>query len=452
MQLREHQLEGVEVLAREERYLLADKMGLGKTATVLKTLERLNSFPTLVVATKSALGVWEYEAKQWLGMPCAIYSGPPHKRQEAWNTFIENRLPFLITNYAFIEEVAKRRSKWLAIVADEIHLGGLLNHRTQTYKKFKKLLNSKYLFLVTGSPMRKSPADLYAPLHLIAPKDFPSYWAFVNKHCVVLEGSYGKEIEPIPAKPTEFRSLVRKYMLRRTEVPGLPDKFRWPLPIYMTPKQEALYKMLTEEMITEAEGQLILTPTVVAQLVRLRQLLVSPLLLGFSEKGAILEVLPDIVESEFREGNSVAIFTPFRGAVSLFAEELQKVSDYVGCIVGGMDHRKLTEAYTTFQTYKSPRKVMICTVASSTSFTIHAASAAYFAGCEWDFNTNEQAEQRLHRQGQTKTVRVYYMMHRGTIDEYVVDTVITKKASIDVVLGPEQLLPINYASHRITGT
>lgn len=445
VELKPHQVEGVEVLVREKRHILGDKMGLGKTATVLKTLERLQAFPTLVVATKNALGVWEYEAELWLDMPVAIYSGPPHKREQAWNSFIENQLPILVTNYAFIEEVAKRKSKWPAIVADEIHLAGLLNHKSQTFKKFKSLLRSPCLFLVTGSPMRKNPADLFAPFHLLYPKQFPSYWAFVNKYCIVIQDSFGertvRSIEPLPKNPTEFREIARKYILRRTEVPGLPSKQRFPLPIRMTPKQEELYVEMAEEMIAAVDDNAIIAQNPMVRDMRLRQLLVSPLLLGFKDKGAILETLPEFVQSEYREDNAVAVFTPFREAALLIAEELKKVSDFVGVITGGMDYRKITDTYKHFQSLETKKKAMVCTVASSTSFTIHEANVAYFAGCEWDFNMNEQAEKRLHREGQTKTVRIYYMMHRDTIDEHVIETVINKKIGIDVVLGPEHLLP-----------
>jgi SNF2 family DNA or RNA helicase len=452
LELKPHQIEGIDILVRHGRFLLADKAGLGKTATVLKAVEKLQAFPALVLAPKNALGVWESEAEQWLDMPVAIYSGPPKWRKQAWLRFVENQLPFLVANYAFIEEISKLKSTWPIIIADEIHLAGLLNHKSQTFRRFKNLLRSKYLFLVTGSPMRKNPADLYAPLHLIAPKDFPSYWKFVYQHCVVIEEPFGKTIEPLPKNPTAFRAMVKRYMLRRSELPDLPPKQRFPLPIIMTPKQEELYIEMAEEMIAAMDNQIAIAPNPMVRDMRLRQLLVSPLLLGFKDKGAILETLPEFVWTEYREDNAVAVFTPFREAVPLIVDELKKVSDFVGTITGGMSYKAISDTYKHFQSLSTKRKAIVCTIASSTSFTIHEANVAYFAGCEWDFNMNEQAEKRIHREGQKKNVRIYYMMHRGTIDEHVIDIVINKKVGIDVVLSPEHLLPINYKRRLVQQT
>lgn len=442
LELRQYQKEGVEELAASGRHLLAYGMGLGKTPTILKTLEKLDAFPALIVATKNALGVWEYEAERWLDIPSAVYSGKPKERELAWQRFKQYKLPLLITNYAFLDEIYQRQPKWKAVCADEIHLAGLLNHKTKTFAKFRRL-QSPYLYLITGSPMRKNPADLFAPLHLLYPQQFPSYWQFVNKYCVTFKTPFGLEIEPIPKQPAKFKQFVKQYMLRRTKeqvLHDLPNKLRYPFPVEMTEKQSKIYEQLLEEMMAMDDGEFIITPNSIARDIRLRQLLVSPLLLGFKDKGAILETLPLQVESEYDEGNSVVVFTPFREGVNLIAAELSKISDFVGTIRGGMDYKDIHATSQKFQSLSIPNKAMVCTVASSTSFTIHAASAAYFAGCEWDYFMNEQAEDRIHRIGQTKMVRCYYFLHNGTVDRHVIDVVINKKIGIDWVLRPEEEL------------
>jgi len=445
--LRPYQLEGIKVLTSSGRHLLADTMGLGKTVTVLKSVEQLQSFPCLIVATKNALGVWESEIEKWLGMESVIYSGPPVKREQAWQDFTSHDVPFIVTNYAFIGEIANRKPWWPTIVADEIHLAGLLNRKTQTFNKFKKDLASRYLFLVTGSPIRKTPADLWAPFHLLHPKRFPSYWKFVSEHCIVIKTQFGTEIETWPKDPINFRKLAKGYMLRRTKeqvAQDLPKKIRSKLPMEMTPKQARLYVQLAEEMIAEAGDEFIIASSSLTRDTKLRQLLVSPKLLGIQEKGAALEALPEILESEFAEGNAVAIFTPYRAAASLIADEIRKYCDFVGIIKGDLSHDQIAETARAFQASKTHRKVMVCTIKSSTSFTIHAASAAYFIGYEWDFNQNEQAEDRLHRLGQKKMVRCYYLMHKDTLDEHVMEVVSKKKAGADLVLKPEHLLPERY--------
>lgn len=451
LKLRPYQVEGVKILTSSGRHLLADTMGLGKTATVLKSVDELGGYPTLVVATKNALGVWESEIKKWLGKQSVIYSGPPSRRQKAWEDFIAYSLPFIITNYAFVEEITQRKSSWPTIVADEIHLAGLLNRNTVTFERFKKL-KSRYLFLMTGSPIRRSPADLWAPFNLLYPKQFNSYWQYVNKYCVTIKTKFGTEIESRPKNVLEFREMARRYMLRRTKeqvATDLPPKIRSMMPLEMTEKQRRLYTQLAEEMIANTDGELIVASNQLSMMTQLRQLLVSPLLLGVKEKGAALETLPEIVESEFSEGNSIAIFTPFRAAVGLIADELNRLPkdirpEFVGRILGTLSHDEITNTACRFQSLKTYRKVMVCTIKSSTSFTIHDASASYFIGYEWDFNQNEQAEDRLHRLGQKKTVRCYYTMHKDSLDDRVMEVISMKKAGANIILKPEHLLPERY--------
>ncbi|HOP53924.1 MAG TPA: SNF2-related protein [Bacillota bacterium] len=451
LELRPYQLEGIKVLTSSGRHLLADTMGLGKTVTVLKSIDELDAYPALIVATKNALGVWESEISKWLGKQVVIYSGPPHQRVKAWEDFVTHRIPFVITNYAFVEEITRRKLQWPTIVADEIHLAGLLNRKTVTFKRFKQL-KSRYLFLVTGSPIRRNPADLWASFHLLDPKRFNSYWQYVNKYCVTIKTPFGTEIESRPKDVKEFRQMAHQYMLRRTKeqvAADLPPKIRSAIPLEMTAKQRKLYTQLAEELIAESDGEFIIASNQLSAITKLRQLLVSPLLLNVNDKGAALEALPELVESEFSEGNSIAIFTPYRAAVNLIADELSKLPkdirpDFIGKILGTLSYSEIADAARRFQAAKTYKKVMVCTIKSSTSFTIHDASAAYFVGYEWDFNQNEQAEDRLHRIGQKKTVRCYYIMHKDSLDDRVMEVISTKKAGANIMLKPEHLLPERY--------
>lgn len=449
MELRPYQVEDVDVLVNRKRVLVAHAMGLGKTAIVLTALEKLNAFPALVIATKNALGAWEQEANQWLHKEAAIYSGSPKKRKFAWDEFVGGAKLILITNYAFVEEIAERVSRWPALVADEIHLAGLLNKDTQIFKRFNSTISSEVLYLVTGSPIRKTPADLWAPLHLLYPKQFPSYWQFVGRHCITIKDTFGTSIEPRPKNVIQFRDMLQPYMIRRLKSKDLPPKIRQSIPLEMTPLQERMYVQLAEDLLAQHGNDLIIASSVLTRDTKLRQLLVSPMLLGINDKGAILEALPSWIESEFAEGNSVAIFTPYRRGATLIAEELNKLPkairpQYVGVIMGQMKHEAITATTRQFQHLKTHKKVIVCTIRSGTSFTITDASAGYFAGYEWDFNHDEQAEDRMHRIGQDKLVRCYYPMHKNTLDERVMEVISRKKTEADIILLPEHLLPGRY--------
>ena len=73
--------------------------------------------------------------------------------------------------------------------------------------------------------------------------------------------------------------------------------------------------------------------------------------------------------------------------------------------------------------------VMIITVAGAEGIDLFSASDIIFAEREWTPAREEQAESRLHRNGQKNPVNAYYIVAKGTIDEKF-DKLIRQKRSV----------------------
>src|SRR5690625_5390195 len=103
-------------------------------------------------------------------------------------------------------------------------------------------------------------------------------------------------------------------MVRRTKkavAPELPAKQRGMLSVEMSERQRALYQEITEEMIAELDnGDLVVTPNAITKLLRLRQVLVSPQLLGDSDVGGALPALAEFLELELAEIGRAHVCTP----------------------------------------------------------------------------------------------------------------------------------------------
>lgn len=278
MELRPYQQENVDFLTKRHRAILADEPGLGKTLSTLTTIKSLGigSGPILVVAApKVALGVWRDEAKKWYNLDSMIFSGdiPPHKRKGLLEAFEEETIPLLIISYPMLSTILKWRRGWQAIICDEIHLGGLLNRNTVAHKSLKKFAY-RYLFLLTGTPIRRGPQDLFAPLQLIDPFAFSSYWRFVYQHCIVIEGQFGKSIESKPKEPKAFKQMLGTYLIRHTKkesLKDLPPKIRQALKLTMNKEQAKVYQELCDEMIAECGDNLLMVQNEAVKLIRLRQ-------------------------------------------------------------------------------------------------------------------------------------------------------------------------------------
>lgn len=427
--LRDYQQEAVDRLTERHRMILGDEQGLGKTAVALVSLLKQIRVGAqiLILCPDVALGTWRRELKKWFGedAPTLIYSGrsKPHERRILWNEFVENKPVLLIATYAMIDEISQLQTMWQGIVCDEYHKAGLMNHKTQTFKKFKRL-HSRYLVMVTGTPIRKGPQDLYAPLHLINPTKFSNYWRFVNTYCIVTKEYFGYTIEKRPKNPQQFVEMLKPYLIRRTKkkvLKELPPIERQPLYMQMTPKQAEYYEELAEHGVLETPSGLVLCANEAVKIIRLRQLLVTPKIFGFDEPGIGLKTLKEVVGDSFEGGRSVAICTPFKSGADIIAHEIsQGIADSVYTIHGDVkqDPRTIADA---FQEDPRVRKAIVYTVSSGMSWDAYTASDCYFLGAEWSAIDNRQAEARLHRMGQEKSVNVYYMINEDTIDDAIVD-------------------------------
>jgi len=456
LKLRPYQQADIEFLTNTTRAINANDPGLGKTVEVLTARKRLGEGLTLIVGPKSSTGVWQIEAQQWYEQDSIIYSGTTAQRRRKWQEFQRSKCKILIVSYRLLEEVRLLQATWWMIIADEAHLGGLLNRKTDAWKAISHL-KSKHLYLITGTPVRRGPHDLWALLTLLDEDKFLSYWGFVGKYCISINNGFGKVIEGKPKDPIEFKEMLSHYMVRHLKkdvLEDLPDKIRQVVPIEMVDRQEKLYNELAENMVATITGDsgledLIVTPNVAVQYLRLRQLLVTPQLLGSTIVGGALEALAELVDTEFSVGRMVAIFTPFRAAIPFIMQAL----DPLKCtmfIIHGEIHDLPNDVARRFQESKAERRVLISTIKAGISFTAHAASTAFFLGYEWSSQQNKQAEDRLHRFGQRSCVHIKYLLHSGTVDEAVMHRLDEKQMAENWILSPEEVLQTMHLSRKST--
>jgi len=431
LELRRYQQEGIAYLTRYKRTILADEQGVGKTPQALVAARNLTQGRILVVAPKTAAEVWIDHAADWLGEEAKTYQGMTRAYEDLDNASI------VVTNYHLLKEVVARHPHWSLIIYDEAHK--LRNRERKTLYGVASKVSSMYLFFLTGTPIFSSAADLWPLLHIINPKYFQSYWGFARTWTHIHQEQYGPrtvtKVEGVK-DPKRLQYLLNKegFMIRRLKrdvMPELPPKQRVEWTLQMNPRQATAYKQLTKELFIELEGtkegQILLVPSKLALITRLRQLLVSPRLLGLDFEGAAIEALTEqLGESQ----DAALVFTPFAEALPLLEEAMAKIGRETRTIRGGMNERKLDENIKWFQSYRGSREpVLLSSLLMGTSWTATRATQAYFLGYDWSPSNNFQAEDRLHRFGQKSATTVYYYVHRGTVDEHLMD-ILDKKVTV----------------------
>lgn len=441
LSLRPYQAEGLDFLVDHRKAALFDEPGLGKTMQALLAMRDLApNGQLLVVATGDATGVWQDEAALWLGEEAGVYSGLKPAEAELDRSLV-------ITNYHRLATSLTAR-RWTGVIFDEAQ--ALRNRKTRTlFATVRKAYDQQRTglwrvpsFFLSGTPIVKAAGDLWPILHLIDKRAWSSYWKFVQRHAIVWQDSHGWHVEGVQNTPRLWAE-VGPHCLRRTvdEVqPDLPPLVRQRVRLKMTPAQARLYYDLEDDWIAEIEatGGLLLAPTVLALETRLRQILVTPRLVGADEDGAALDSLVEIA------GNGTkpfVAFTAYPSAFPYFEHALAKVGRPTFQVQGGMGAQLALEIKGFKEAAKAGRSpILIASVHMAKAWDVaQYTNEDYVLGADWNGTTMTQAESRLRRGGQLSTVFSRYLCHEGTIDFHVLDVFTGKLTLAKVILDRARL-------------
>lgn len=440
-EIRPYQLDGIELLTTNRRALLADEPGVGKTMQALLSMRYLvPRGRILVVATGDAVGIWEDQIAEWLEEDSFHYYGlkPDPSALEVEDGFV-------ITNYSRMQ--AALELPWDGVIFDECQM--LRNRNTTSlFKAVRAALGkARYdkvpIFFLSGTPVVKHVGDLWPILYMIDRKRWGSYWAFVGRYAIVWTDRFGWHVEGITNVSGLWADLA-SVALRRTKAqvqPYLPPKVRQRVPLEMSPRQATAYRQIEEEMMADIDGgALLLAPSVLAREMRLRQLLVSPKLIGINDAGA---AIPAVAGAASQHMRPIVVYTPFREALPIIEAAMHKTARRPSFLIhGGMGyrfHETIGRFHEAAKAGAAP--VLVATVQMGKSWSASTVSyEAYFVGFDWNATTMTQAEDRLAREGQLDTVFARYFVHKDTHDLDQLEIVAGKRRLADVIMDRRKAL------------
>jgi SNF2 family DNA or RNA helicase len=172
-----YQREGVACLVAAGRALLADDMGLGKTVQAIAACEVLRgrgeASHVVIVTPASLKHQWAMEIEALAHRQAAVVGGGAQLRRQA----LESDAPYKILSY---ELTWRELSRLRALDADILILDEAQrakNFRTKTAATLRAL-PSRFLFVLTGTPVENRLDDLYSLLQLIDPEVLGPLWRF----------------------------------------------------------------------------------------------------------------------------------------------------------------------------------------------------------------------------------------------------------------------------------
>ena len=459
------QMSSVRFLSTARRCILGHEMGTGKTPISCVALDYVDASKVLIVCPNSVKWSWVDHLRKWSSqrniyvLESALVPGNPGAFVLAGNTrdredHIAKTLTLcdecvLIVNYAQlrIHQKTFKAFDYDVIIADEAHR--VNNRKAQQTEAFVSVArHAAYVWMLTGTPVRNRYTDLYTLLSVCDTNRFSSYWNFVNIYMQSVPGLFGG-VEIIGLKdPERFNSMLSTFMYRVTKkeaMPQLPDKYYQDYRLVMVPKQHKLYAQMEQEFLISIEKQLedgnkletiLRAPNVAAQLIRLRQICLTPEILGGPPESAKLEALKEIIEDL---DGSFIIFTCFRKFIPYIQELLDSMDIPYGEIVGGQPSWERAEAERDLNSGKV--RAIIGTIQSmGEGLNLQAASTAIFCDIDWVPAVNYQAEDRIHRGSITESPTIIRLFHPGTVEADIRSTCRRKGKIIEETTGQVEVI------------
>lgn len=452
----EHQILGVRKMAKMDSFLLADEMGLGKSlqALTVSAVHFNSGYAERIIVVCPATLKWNWlaEIEQFTHFTATVLDGSPKQREAQLDKFDErdadeNPLTdILIVNYEQVGAHLKRLNQLCFDIAifDEAHYIKSYNSK-RTVACLK--LQAYWSFVLTGSPMLNRVDELWPLLHRIDPERFPSWWRFVNRFAVY--GGYkDKQIIGVKNKP-ELNLILSDpdsgVMIRRlkSEVLDLPEKQHITTTVHLTAKQRKYYnEALNDLKVSMPEGQDDLEiENALVKFLKLKQVCGTLRALGpdFPDESAKLDAAVEEYLQLWEAGEKVVIFTQFRDVQDCFIQRLEKSKEFKGTVYRLAGDVKMPDRQPIIEKWKNsknPDPLVAMLQVASVGLNLTVSSHAFFLDELYVPKLNEQAEDRLHRIGASKTqpIQIHHYICADTIESRIQQILRAKRKLFDSLI------------------
>ncbi len=414
-------------------------MGLGKTVITLTAVNDLkyNRFEinkVLVIAPKKvAEATWSKEAAKWdhlKHLRISLVLGSEKQRIRALNTpadlYIINR-----ENVVWVVEYYRNAWPFDMVVIDESS-----SFKSHQAKRFKALTwvrpHIKRLVELTGTPAPNGLIDLWAQLYLLDEGErlgkrigqFRERYFDPDKRNAQQVFSYA----PKPGADEVIRQLIGDICIsmKAEDYLQLPDIITDDIPVMLDAAALRQYRQLEREMLLQVDESTIDVGTAVALSNKLLQLCNGAV---YDDAGAAVEIHRCKIEAfleliEQLNGQPALVFYNFKHDLARLEAALQK---------SGLRVRRLNGPQDETDWNNLQIDILLA----------HPASCAYglnlqdggnhviWFGLSWSLELYQQANKRLHRQGQTQKVIVHHLVVDGGRDEDVIAALNDKGATQD---------------------
>jgi SNF2 family DNA or RNA helicase len=458
----EHQKTALQKSWDKESYAFFMEMGTGKTKVAVDNIAllRLHKGITgvLIIAPKSVYTVWAYDEIEKHMSPDVKYStyiwniDKPKRLKEAYK--INKDLTIFCMN---VEALSTTRGYKAAVEYLTKHKAITIIDESTTIKNHKAIRTnnvlklgsfSKYRRILTGSPVTKSPLDLYTQCDFLNPSHlgFSSYYTFRNRYCVTHRLDLGNgrytEIPKYYVHVDELEEKLKKFSFRVTkdECLDLPPKQYAKRYVELNEEQQKVYSSLKQIALAIVQDETVSYNNKLTEIIKLHQVGNGFIKTNDGElkefKNPKLHALSDIIDEA---DGKIIIWANYIYNIENIIDFLQEKYGKQSVVAnyGAVDSAKRTIAMKRFQEDPTCRFFVGNPSTGGFGLTLTAATNVVYFSNSFNFEVRRQSEDRAHRSGQTKTVLYTDIICKNTLDERILSSLSNKNKLASATLGDE---------------
>lgn len=413
------------------RALIGNVMGLGKTPTSLWFVKRKrlgDTLPLLVVLPKIVRGQWIQAIQDILGIcPDVLETRTPPRGKRSFNS------PVAVINYdiiAYWRDYLESRD-FQTIIVDECQR--CTNPKAKRTKVTTAIMKqTPFALALSGTPLSNRPIELFPIINALHPKEWPNRGLFGHRYCGAKYTRWGwdfKGSSNIGELNARLKQTCMVRYLKEEVALELPEKLRTIIPVELSDPEE--YTRAKNDFVGWMKSNY---PDRLNKAIKALTLSKAGHLLRLAARLKMKQVVEWINYRLEQDSGKIVVFAVHRKCVEALSRRIKAKSAVVnGSVVG----RHRDAAISQFHNDSKTRVFIGNTAAAGVGLNLNIASTLCMTELMLMPGPLLQAEDRIHRIGQTSTCWVYYFIGQGTIEESVSKLIQRKQKIITGVLDGE---------------
>ena len=307
---------------------------------------------------------------------------------------------------------------------------------------------AKYRRILTGSPVTKSPLDLYKQCEFLDEYllDHSSYYTFRTRYAVMRKANFnGRSVEIVVGYKNlgELSEKLKPFSYRvlKDDCLDLPKKTFMKRVITLSAEQDKVYQQMKKMALAQLNGKMVTTASALTQLMRLHQITCG----HFTADDGSIQTIKNNRLSELTD-----LLDEVEGKAIIWAHYQYDVKEIVKAIIKEHGEDSIVTYYgltpqderqNNIKKFQSDPKCRFLVGTPSTGgygLTLTAASTMIYYSNGYDLEKRQQSEARIDRIGQEKPMTYIDIICEDTVDERIVKA-LRKKINIATEIMGEQL-------------